>query len=227
MPTNPVLRTTIFILSIPFILISRIAFLCKSQNLITDFNKCSELIRHTPPASEVFINTLIIAEDHRNELHLGIDPIAILRCCFILITSKKPQGGSTIEQQLVRVILGRYERTITRKLREQIIAIEVCRNFEKHQIASTYLSLAFYGTKQRGLESARKALNPSIRNIEIDAALFVISKLKYPEPLTPSKSWIAKISNRVQHIRNKASEANRISSLARNSLNPIKKSTPR
>lgn len=207
MPTRTLLRLTIFVLSAPFVFLSRVAFFCGSPKLIKDLNICLETISHAFPAPEIYIKTLVIAEDHRSDLHPGVDPIAIMRCCLILITLKRPQGGSTIEQQLVRVILGRYERTIARKIREQIIAIEISRHFEKRHIASAYLSVAFYGTDQQGLDAARRALKISVGNDETNAALFVVSKLKYPEPLIPSPTWTANIRNRVLHIRKKTLES--------------------
>ncbi|WP_349814569.1 transglycosylase domain-containing protein [Pectobacterium atrosepticum] len=46
-----------------------------------------------------------------------------MRCVYLRLTQNVIQGGSTIDQQLVRTLTGRYERTLRRKIREQAIAI--------------------------------------------------------------------------------------------------------
>jgi penicillin-binding protein 1A len=206
MPARYILSILVAVLSAPFILTSRIAFFWGGAELISDLKKCSEAITAAHPAPDLYIKLLIMAEDHRNALHPGVDPIAVLRCCLILITRKKNQGGSTIEQQLVRVVLNRYERTIRRKLREQIIAVELSRHFKKNQIASAYLSMAFYGTGQYGLEAACDAQEKSIHSTDVSRALLIISKLKYPEPLVPSEPWTNRVNNRVRHIRQKMAD---------------------
>src|SRR5262245_21594087 len=52
---------------------------------------------------------LVSGEDHRHVLHPGVDPIAICRATWRCIYRGKREGASTIEQQVVRVISGRYE----------------------------------------------------------------------------------------------------------------------
>src|SRR5690242_20336233 len=61
---------------------------------------------------------LVSGEDHRHGRHHGFDLIAIARAVWRRIARGKYEGASTIEQQLVRVITGRYERTLRRKVRE-------------------------------------------------------------------------------------------------------------
>jgi penicillin-binding protein 1A len=99
-----------------------------------------------------FVDVLISAEDHRSSLHLGVDPIAMIRAFLVRIFKGKIEGASTIEQQFVRTITGRFERTISRKVREQALAIAVSRRRSKYAIASAYLSVAFYGTGCVGLK---------------------------------------------------------------------------
>src|SRR5690348_10551479 len=61
---------------------------------------------------------LISGEDHRFFGHCGIDPIAVCRAIWRGVVLGHREGASTIEMQLVRVVTGRFERTLTRKLRE-------------------------------------------------------------------------------------------------------------
>ncbi|WP_080290214.1 biosynthetic peptidoglycan transglycosylase [Pseudomonas syringae] len=202
MPKNAFLKIIITIFSAPFIAISRFAIFWYGSKLKIDFHKCAQIINCAPIAPDLYVKMLILAEDHRSKMHFGVDPIAVMRCCVIFITRKKTQGGSTIEQQFVRVVTNRYERTFRRKIREQILAIELSRHFKKNDIASAYLSIAFYGTGQYGLDAACNS-QKSISDNNLDTALLTISKLKYPEPLAHSAPWIARINTRVKHIRSK------------------------
>lgn len=64
------------------------------------------------------ITFLIIAEDHRFGLHPGVDLISLFRALYKTFFLGNREGGSTIAMQLVRVLTGRYERTIFRKFQK-------------------------------------------------------------------------------------------------------------
>ncbi len=66
------------------------------------------------------------------------------------------QGGSTITQQLIKTRLLGDEPTITRKIKEAILAVEATRTFSKQQILEMYLSQIFYGNQAYGLKAAAK-----------------------------------------------------------------------
>lgn len=146
------------------------------------------------------IEILIIAEDRRNKLHYGVDPIAILRAIKVRIFKKIYQGASTIEQQFVRVVSNRYERTFYRKFREQLLAIAVCKKREKEKIATAYLSIAYYGYNLEGLDGINNICGENIEEIELMKAIEVISRLKYPQPKNINNTWIKKHINRNKYI---------------------------
>lgn len=122
--------------------------LIRYNSLISDYNKCAELINSIEPDREIInknlIQTLVAAEDHRNDMHYGIDQISVIRVIILRFLTGKVQGASTIEQQFVRTVSGRYERTIRRKLREQVLSVMIGRNFSKKQICTSYMSCAFF-----------------------------------------------------------------------------------
>jgi len=141
------------------------------------------------------------AEDHRNHLHCGVDHVAILRAIYVTLFYKKLEGGSTIEQQFVRTVLNRYEKTLSRKIREQILAVSLTRKRKKHQIASAYISIAHYGTNKNGMKSLLH-LHKGIPFSELDKKTIteIVSRLKYPEPSFPNVFWISKIKTRINYI---------------------------
>jgi penicillin-binding protein 1A len=127
----------------------------------------------------------------------------MIRALSVRARSGRIQGASTIEQQFVRVISGRYERSFMRKIREQALAIAVSRRRAKSQIAEAYLSVAFYGSHLRGASGLLAACG-----VELDAAsprlIFgMIAKLKYPEPSQPGPQWEAKLQRRIRYIESR------------------------
>ena len=63
-------------------------------------------------------------------------------------------GASTINQQLVRVLTNRYERTFKRKVKEILLASLVARAIPKTDIPGIYLSVAYFGWRMNGLVQA-------------------------------------------------------------------------
>ena len=100
------------------------------------------------------INATLIAEDKRFYSHFGVDPIAIGRALITNIKEKKiVSGGSTLTQQLVRIVKPR-KRTILTKITETITAFRIELSLSKKEILEQYLNRAPYGNQLFGIESA-------------------------------------------------------------------------
>lgn len=138
-----------------------------------------------------------MAEDHRNELHFGVDPIAILRSVKVRLLQGERQGASTIEQQLVRTITGRYEKTPRRKIREQVLAVMLNSRFSKSDMAGCYLKVAYYGVSLSGAKGV-KSLRAKIHE---HAEVHIVAHLKYPRTLNPEGAMARKHLARVKYIR--------------------------
>lgn len=146
------------------------------------------------------MTALVVAEDRRSEMHRGVDPIAMIRAFSVRIRIGRIQGASTIEQQFVRVISGRYERSITRKLREQALAIAVARRRTKDQIAAAYLSVAFYGSGRVGTAAMVNQCGAELDAASQRVVFGMIARLKYAEPLRATWQWHAKLLRRIEYI---------------------------
>lgn len=97
----------------------------------------------------------IAIEDKDFYKHSGFSITGIVRSVFDLVLYRKIEGGgSTLTQQLVKNTLLTNERTITRKLKELILSIQVERTFTKDQILEMYLNEIPYGGTAYGIESA-------------------------------------------------------------------------
>lgn len=97
----------------------------------------------------------IAIEDKDFYKHQGVNPIGgILRAARDTILRKKLQGGSTITQQLVKTALLTPERTLTRKLKEIVLAFWTERLYSKDQILEMYFNQVPYGGTFWGIEAA-------------------------------------------------------------------------
>jgi 1A family penicillin-binding protein len=102
-------------------------------------------------------NATIAIEDSRFYQHIGIEPSAILRAVLVNLRLREGylgQGGSTITQQVIKMALLTSEKTITRKIKEWILAIRVERVMTKDEILALYLNEAPYGGNIYGVEEA-------------------------------------------------------------------------
>jgi penicillin-binding protein 1A len=150
------------------------------------------------------IRTLIIAEDHRYYKHCGVDIIAVIRAIFTTIFQKKMSGGSTIEQQLVRTVTCRYEKSLQRKVREILLASLVHKVIPKSDIPGVYLSVAYFGWQMNGIEQACKRLRIQLGFATPQQSASIIARLKYPEPNNPSPKRTRQIRMRKNHILKRA-----------------------
>lgn len=96
----------------------------------------------------------IAIEDKDFYKHDGFDLRGILRAIYIDATKKELQGGSTITQQLIKSALLTPETTITRKVRELILAFWAEQKYTKNQILELYFNYVPYGGTAWGVEAA-------------------------------------------------------------------------
>jgi len=96
----------------------------------------------------------ISMEDKDFYKHSGFSPAGILRSLINIFVFRNLQGGSTITQQVVKNTLLSPEQTVTRKIKEFILAIQVERKYNKDEILQIYLNEVPYGGTAWGVESA-------------------------------------------------------------------------
>lgn len=150
--------------------------------------------------SQFMKSILIIGEDHRYFYHLGVDLIAIVRIIWKRIIYSVKEGGSTIEQQLVRTITNNYKKSISRKFKEIMLACSLHQYISKSDIAGLYLKVAYFGWDIVGLNDACRKLNISKQTKCVEEGAKLISRLKYPQPRYYSEHKLMKINNRINYI---------------------------
>ncbi len=106
------------------------------------------------PVQQAFVS----AEDKRFYQHNGIDERCLIRA-FIgnIAQSGRPQGGSTITQQVVKNLLVGEDLTYERKIREMILTARVERLLSKAEILELYLNSTYLGRGSWGVEMAARS----------------------------------------------------------------------
>ena len=121
-------------------------------------SKLFEENRIVVPISRVnpYVYQAIIAnEDTRFYQHFGVDPVGILRAVVVnLRRGEVAEGGSTITQQLARNMFLNQEQTLSRKIREAVLALMIERRFSKQEILQAYLNQVYFGEGAYGVEAA-------------------------------------------------------------------------
>ncbi|MDP2734625.1 MAG: transglycosylase domain-containing protein, partial [bacterium] len=103
---------------------------------------------------DVVKQATIAIEDKHFYTHRGFDPVGIARGIYSTVVKKDLQGGSSITQQLVKNTLLTTERTITRKVKEFILALQIEARYSKDEILQMYFNETPYGGQAIGIQAA-------------------------------------------------------------------------
>lgn len=154
----------------------------------------------------ILLRALVIAEDQRFYAHEGIDLKAILRAIWHYFQYRKIEGASTIEQQLVRVITNKYEKTLRRKIHEIMLASCIKKVLQKNEVLGLYLNIAYLGYQMRGVEGACKRLKYSLETLSPTESANIIARIRYPEPRIALDQWKELIKRRKDEIAHRLEE---------------------
>jgi len=167
------------------------------KKLISEYGSFVDTKDNSPVLAQ---QLLISGEDHRFFRHGGVDPIAICRAIWRGVVSNKHEGASTIEMQVVRVVSGRFEPTLWRKIREMAIATLLTSVIPKEQLPALYLQIGYYGWRMNGFMEACRRLKLNIDSLTPIETARLVARLKYPQPrFTPPGRW-DQINIRGQHL---------------------------
>jgi penicillin-binding protein 1A len=132
----------------------------------------------------------VAAEDKRFYEHKGIDERALVRS-FIgnLTQAGRPQGGSTITQQVVKNLLVGDELSYERKMREMVLASRLERTLSKSEILELYLNSIFLGKASSGVEmAARSYFGKSARDLSLSEGALLAGITKGPNYFNPVRN---------------------------------------
>ena len=141
------------------------------------------------------------AEDRNFYSHPGIDPSGIVRAAIkdvgLVLQGRRPQGASTITQQVARDFLLNSDVKFSRKIREAILAIRIDATYPKDKILELYLNEIYLGENSYGVASA--ALNyfgKSLDELDIAEVAFLAALPKGPANYDPRYNHQAALDRR-------------------------------
>ena len=150
--------------------------------VVGDRLKLSEMPAYLPAA-------FLAMEDRRYYRHGGVDPHGLLRAALVdLKAGRIVEGGSTITQQVVKIVFLTPDRTIDRKLTEIAGALELERHFSKDQILELYLNRIYLGAGAYGVDgAARIYFGKSARNLTLSEAAMLGALTTSPSYYSPRR----------------------------------------
>jgi penicillin-binding protein 1A len=131
----------------------------------------------------------VAAEDRRFFQHHGVDERGIIRA-FIgnLADPGRPQGGSTITQQVVKNLLVGEDVTYERKIREMIVASRLENTLSKNEILELYLNSAYLGRGSWGIEMASRGyFGKPAKDLTLAEGAMLAGLLKGPNYYNPDR----------------------------------------
>ena len=133
---------------------------------------------------------LISAEDVRFYQHSGIDFIGTLRALWQDIKAGGfVQGGSTITQQLARMLFLKPDKSIKRKIKEAALSMQIERRYTKDEILGMYLNQAYFGARAYGIEAASETyFGKPAKELNIAESALLASMPKAPSVYSPFKN---------------------------------------
>jgi penicillin-binding protein 1A len=147
------------------------------------------------------IEAFLAAEDHNFFEHGGVDVNGVGRAMFKdvfnILQGRRPEGGSTITQQVAKTVLLTNEQTVGRKIKEAILATRLEQALTKQQILELYLNEIWLGHDSYGVGAAAyNYFGKSIADLDLAQCAFLAALPKGPDNYNPIRHKAAAIQRR-------------------------------
>src|SRR5881409_1578601 len=141
-------------------------------------------IAHIPRALR---DAVLATEDRRFYSHWGIDPIGVARAVIQNYRrGRLVEGGSTITQQLTKVLFLTPDKSLDRKLKEAVLALELERRYSKDRILEMYLNQVYFGQGSYGVEAAaRTYFGKSVAELTVRESALIAGLPRAPSNYSP------------------------------------------
>ncbi|MBC5809287.1 MAG: PBP1A family penicillin-binding protein [Candidatus Eremiobacteraeota bacterium] len=145
-------------------------------------------------------NCFVATEDRNFYQHHGVDFFGIARAAYADYHHDRFQGASTITQQLARKLFLSNEVSVSRKIQEALLAIEIERYYTKDEILERYLNLMFFGSGAYGIEAAAHTyFGRSVSHLSLAQAAMIAGMLAAPSRYSPYVS-LTRARDRQRHV---------------------------
>ncbi|HLK80169.1 MAG TPA: penicillin-binding protein 1A [Xanthobacteraceae bacterium] len=158
--------------------------------LLAEYAKERRLYLPIQAVPKLVINAFISAEDKNFYEHTGLDFSGIVRAGMLYLqnlgTNRRPQGASTITQQVAKNFLLTNEVSFTRKIKEALLALKIERTYTKDKILELYLNEIYLGFGAYGVAAAALLyFDKSVNELTLPEAAYLAALPKAPTTLHP------------------------------------------
>ena len=142
-------------------------------------------VAEMPPALP---EAVLAIEDRRFFEHGGVDAFGVIRAAWRnAVSGRVVAGGSTISQQVAKLVFLSPERSVKRKIQEAMLAFWLEREFTKEEILTIYLNRAYFGAGAYGVDAAaRRYFGRGARRVTVAQAALIAGLLKAPSRYSPA-----------------------------------------
>jgi len=176
-PTDVLIQTS-------FVCAADVTEACGPDNAIANFSAVEDRVNvPIDDVPQVLIDAVLATEDRSYFRHGGVDPVGIARALYhdLRGTSRVQQGGSTITQQYVKNAYLSSERTISRKIKEAVLAVKLEQQLDKRQILERYLNTIYFGRGAYGVGAASRAyFGKDVSAIGLPEASYLAGLIRSP-----------------------------------------------
>ncbi len=143
-----------------------------------------------PTIPRELVDAFVVMEDRDFWHHWGIDLTSIGRAFITnLLKGRIVQGASTITQQLARNMFLNFKRTLSRKIKEAILAVKIEQSFSKEEIIEKYLNQIYFGHGVYGVQAAAKFyFDKDVHDLNLSEIALLAAIPRSPSTYSPYKN---------------------------------------
>jgi penicillin-binding protein 1A len=162
-------------------------------SLLAEYSKERRLYLPIQAVPKLVINAFLAAEDKNFYEHGGIDFSGMARAMVLYAenfgSNRRPQGASTITQQVAKNFLLTNEVSFTRKIKEALLAMRIERAYSKDKILELYLNEIYLGLGAYGIAAASLVyFDKSVNELTVAEASYLAALPKAPAALHPIRN---------------------------------------
>ena len=170
-------------------------------SLLGEYSKERRLYLPIQAVPKLVINAFLAAEDKNFYEHGGIDYSGMARAAILYAqnygSNRRPQGASTITQQVAKNFLLTNEVSFARKIKEALLAMRIERTYSKDKILELYLNEIYLGLGAYGIAAASLVyFDKSVNELTVAEASYLASLPKAPAALHPVRNHDRAIERR-------------------------------
>ena len=170
-------------------------------SLLAEYARERRLYLPIQAVPKLVINAFLAAEDKNFYEHGGIDYSGMARAAMLYVqnygSNRRPQGASTITQQVAKNFLLTNEVSFTRKIKEALLAMRIERTYSKDKILELYLNEIYLGLGAYGVAAASLVyFDKSVNELTVAEAAYLAALPKAPAALHPVRNHDRAIERR-------------------------------